>query len=314
VARSRSQDDTRETGDADGGRRAFGHRLARAVLVAAAGAAVAGAAVFGVGALRDQVRSARAYQVSASSLRLVEGPLWMTPGMLAELDVGLLDPDFPQQFSLLDEGVTERIAAAYERCVWVESVKRIEKHDPRVDPLRPPLEIVLKFRRPAAFVESPRGFCLVDASGVRLPGMYREPTLGAERLLVIRGVATRPPDVGEAWFDASLDAGLRVAEAVGPHRERFHLASVDVSNCGGRRDPHETEIALLTESGTRIKWGKAPSPEAARLREKTPEEKLAYLAYVYQQMGGRVDGVLAYIDIPNEAVRRRAATPHRVRS
>ena len=314
MARRRNQHEPRETGDADQGRRAVGYRLARAVLVAAVAAAVAGAAVCGVASLRDQVRSAGAYQVSASSLRLGEGPLWMTPGMLAELDVGLLDPDFPQRFSLLDEGVTERIAAAYARCVWVESVKRIEKHDPRVDPSRPPLEIVLKFRRPVAFVETPRGSCLVDASGVRLPGMYREPALGAERLLVIRGVATRPPEVGQAWLDASLDAGLRVAEAVGPHRDRFQLASVDVSNCGGRRDPHETEIALLTENGTRIKWGKAPSPEAARLREKTPEEKLAYLAYVYRQMGGRVDGVLAYIDIPNEAIRRRPATSHRVRS
>jgi hypothetical protein len=289
-------------------------RVIKAVLTAVVTAAVGCAAVYGLGLLRDEVAAEPAYQVSASSLRLVEGPQWMTPGILAELDVGLLDPDFPQRFSLLDEGVTPRIAAAYERCVWVERVKRIEKHDPRVDPSRPPLEIVLTFRRPTAFVKTPRGYCLLDAKGVRLPGLYREPRLGAQRLLVLRGVASRPPDVGQTWSDAAVAAGLRVSQAVENRRKRFRLVSVDVSNVGGRQDPHETEIALVTQSGTRIKWGKAPSPEAARLREKSPEEKLDYLAYVYEQMGGRVDGVLAYIDIPNEAVRRRSDAGPRLRS
>jgi len=289
-------------------------RVAKAALAAVVTAAVGCVAVYGLGVLREQVAREPAYHVSASSLRLVEGPAWMTPGILAELDVGLLDPDFPQRFSLLDEGVTARIAAAYERCVWVQRVKRIEKHDPRVDPSQPPLEIVLTFRRPVVFVRTPRGHCLLDAKGVRLPGVYREPKLGAERLLVVRGVTTRPPEVGESWADESVSAGLRVARAVGDRRRRFHLASVDVSNVGGRRDPHETEIALVTESGTRIKWGKAPGPEASRLREKSPAEKLAYLAYVYEQMGGQVDGVLAYIDIPNEAVRRRSAAGPRLRS
>ena len=302
------------TADAANAPPASRFRWIKAALAAVVTAGVGCAAVYGLDVLRERVAREPAYQVSASSLRLVEGPSWMTPGILAELDVGLLDPDFPQRFSLLDEGVAARIADAYERCVWVKRVKRIEKRDPRVDPSRPPLEIVLTFRRPVAFVETPRGHCLLDADGVRLPGMYREPRLGAERLLVVRGVTTRPPAVGEAWSDEGVSAGLRVVRAVENRRRRFHLASVDVSNVGGRRDPHESEIALVTESGTRIKWGKAPGPEASRLREKSPAEKLAYLAYVYEQMGGRVDGVLAYIDIPNEAVRRRSAAASRLRS
>ncbi len=299
---------------ADDATRPAPFRWAKAVLAAVVTVAVGGGAVYGLAVLREQVRTAPPYQVSASSLRLVDGPAWLTPGILAELDVALLDPDFPQRFSLLDEGVTRRIAEAYERCVWVEAVKRIEKHDPRVDPDRPPLEIVLTFRRPLAFVRTGRGYCLLDARGVRLPGVYREPRLGAERLLVVRGASVRPPEVGRSWSEAALLAGLRVADAVGPRRERFRLATVDVSNYGGRRDPQEPEIVLVTASGTRIKWGKAPSPEADRLLEKSPAEKLAYLAFVYEQMGGRVDGVLAYIDIPNEAVRRRSATGRRLRS
>ena len=299
----------------NGSGRPVARRVAKTALVALATVVVGGAAMYGLGLLRGHVREAPTHQVSAASLRLVKGPAWMTPAILAELDVGLLDPEFPQQFSLLDDGVLRRIAAAYETCVWVERVERIVKHDPRVDASRPPLEIYLKFHRPAAFVESRGGFCLVDSGGVRLPGVYREPRLGGVELLVISGVTSGPPNVGQVWSDARLDAGVRVAEAVGPKRRLFHLASVDVSNVGGRSDPRETEIALFTDNGTRIKWGKAPTRDAALLQEKTPDEKVAYLDFVYKHLNGQVDGVLAYIDIPNETVRRRpAGTGSRLRS
>jgi len=288
-------------------------RFAVALLLVVAAGAMAAAAVFGLVRLRRHVREAPMFQISAETLRLVKGPSWMTPAMLADLDLLVLDPEFPERFSLLDPGISARLAAAYERSVWVERVKRIEKHDPRVDPTRPPLEVVLTFRRPAAFVETRRGYCLVDAEGVRLPGVYREPQVGACRLLVLRGVETPPPEPGRVWSDASLLAGVKVAQTVAPQRERFRLAWIDVSNVGGRRDPRESEIALVTASGTRIRWGRAPGPEAERL-EKSPAEKLAYLSYVYDQLGGRVDGVLAYIDIPNEAVCPRSSRAPRLRS
>ncbi|MCX5675594.1 MAG: hypothetical protein NTX87_11365, partial [Planctomycetota bacterium] len=67
-------------------------------------------------------------------------------------------------------------------------------------------------------------------------------------------------------------------------------------------------IALWTANDTRIKWGKAPGPGAVILEEKTPEEKVAYLDYVYQFLHGEVDGYLSYIDVQNEAIRRRATT------
>jgi hypothetical protein len=279
--------------------------VARTALVALTTVLVGGAAMYGLTLLRGHVREAPTHQVSAGSLRLVKGPAWMTPAVLAELDVALLDPAFPQRFSLLDDGVLRRIAAAYESCVWVERVERIVKRDPRADLSRPPLEIHLKFRRPAVFVESRGGFCLIDAAGVRLPGVYVEPRLGGVELLVVSGAGSERPDVGQVWSDARVDAGVRVAEAVALKRRQFRLASIDVSNVGGRRDPRETEVALLTAKGTRIKWGKAPTADAALLQEKTPEEKVAYLDFVYKHMNGQVDGVLAYIDIPNEAVRRR---------
>jgi len=281
-------------------------RLLRGTLVALLTAAVGCGAIWGFDALRQQVRLSPGYQVSSESLRLVKGPSWMTPAILAELDVASLDPEFPREFSLLDEGISARIAAAYERSLWVDRVERIVKHDPRVDPQNPPLEVFLKFRRPIAFVQVQDGFALVDDQGVRLPGLYREPRLGAARFLVITGVPWLTPRPGQGWDDPSLQAGVQVACAVEPKREAFRLASIDVSNFGYRRDRRDTEIALYTVSETRIKWGKAPSSEAELLQEKTLVEKVAYLDYVYQTMHGRVDGVLAYIDVQNEVILRRS--------
>lgn len=299
---------SKERAEGDKPARSLAFRMAKGALVALVTAGVGFGVVYGLDALRADVRAAPTHQMSAASLRLVKGPPWMTPAILGELDVALLDPEFPQRFSLLDEGVSRRIAAAYERCVWVERVQRIVKHDPRVDATVPPLEVHLKFRRPMAFVKSPEGYCLVDDKGVRLPGVYAQPRLGAMELMVVTGVTSRVPNVGQPWRDPSVEGAVRVAEAVGSKREAFRLVSVDVSNYGGRRDPRDSEVALFTANNTRIKWGRAPTREAAMLQEKTLDQKVAYLDYVYQRLEGQVDGVLAYIDIPNEAVRRRSAS------
>jgi hypothetical protein len=293
----------------------LGWRLLKGALVALVTAALGCGILYGLDELRDNVRISPGYVMTSECLKLVKGPSWMTPEVLAELEVVRLDPDLPKRFSLLDAEVGPRLAAAYERSPWVAQVERIVKHDPRVDPSRPPLEVFLKFRRPIAFVQIPDGFYLADDQGVRLPGLYREPRLGATRLIVITGAPAYAPDPGQAWTDPSLLAAVKVAAAVEPRRETFRLASIDVSNFGGRHDPRDTEIALYTTNDTRIKWGKAPTSEAAMLQEKSPAEKVAYLEYVYKTLQGRVDGVLVYIDIPNEAIRHRSTdVATRVRS
>jgi hypothetical protein len=286
----------------------FVWRALKVVLVALATAAVGCGFLYALDVFRAEVRVSPGYVMTADSLRLVTYPKWMTEAILSELDVGRLDPEFPYRFSLLDPGVCERIARAYERCLWVERVERIVKHDPRVDPGRAPLEVFLKFRRPLAFVQGRDGFCLLDERGVRLPGVYAEPRLGATKFLVVTGIPALPPEPGQAWSDPAVQAALKVADVVDARREAWRLATIDLSNYGGRRDPRDTEITLWTVNDTRIKWGKAPGPGAVILEEKTPEEKVAYLDYVYQFLHGQVDGHLLYIDVQNEAIRRRATT------
>ena len=309
----------RQTQDGEAGekkKRAFAFRALKGACVALVTIAIGCGICYGLSVLRDGMRESPVYRMSSDSLRLVKGPDWMTPTIRAEVAAGLLPPGFPGEFSLLDEAMSPRIAAAYEKCVWVERVERIVKHDPRADPDRPPLEVYLRFRRPTAMVRYRDGLVLVDDKGVRLPGMYGEPRLGAMHFLEISGVNSSPPAPGQVWADPAVRAGVRVVEAVESKREAFRLVAVDVSNYGGKKVRGDSEIALLTVSKkTCIKWGKAPSPEAEKLDEKTPEEKVAYLDFVYKRMNGQVDGVLSYIDIPNMVVRRLPpATVTRVRS
>ena len=281
-------------------------RFMKGALVALVTAAVGCGALYGLDVLRENLRESPSYQMTLENLRLVKGPSWMTPAIKADLDIARLDPEFPSRFSLLDSDVCARVAAAYGRSLWVESVERVIKHDPRSDADTPPLEVFLKFRRPLAFIQVRDGFCLVDEKGIRLPGLYGEPALGPVKLMVVTGVPAAPPNPGELWLDPSLQAAVKVTGAVDPRREAFRLTTIDVSNFGGRHDPRDTEIALYTANDTRIKWGKAPSTEAAMLQEKSLSEKVAYLEYVYKALHGQVDGVLSYIDIPNEAIRRRS--------
>ncbi|MCX5684745.1 MAG: hypothetical protein NT049_13800 [Planctomycetota bacterium] len=298
----------KESGDAPKAAKFSIWRLMKGVLVALGTAAVGCGVLYALDFFHDDIRVAPGYVMTSDSLRLVKYPRWMTPAILAELDVSLLDPAFPQRFSLLDADVCEKIAAAYEKCPWIEKVERIVKHDPRVDPKRPPLEVTLRFRRPLAFIQQRDGFVLMDEHCTRLPGVYSEPRLGAEKFLVVTGIAAAPPEAGQEWKDAAVQAALRVADAVEDRRETYKLATIDMSNFGHVRDPRDTEIAIWTASDTRIKWGRAPSREAVILQEKTPDEKVAYLDYVYKTQKGQVDGQLSYIDIPNEAIRRRTAT------
>ncbi len=308
-------------------------RLAKGVGAVAAVAAGVCGLVWGFQELGASVATHPDYVVSRDELELAAGPSWMTPAMLAELDLRTLDPEFPATFSLLDPAVCARLAAAYARSPWVERVERVVKHDPRFaaraqraaadDPEADPpraLEVQLVFRRPLAFVERAGGLALVDEKGVRLPGTYREPRLrpvGATEdlsLLVITGVRSAPPEPGRRWDDATVEAGVKVARGLAPRRARFDLAKIDVSNVGYRQDSQRSEVAVYTSRGTEIRWGKAPTRQAALLEEKTVGEKVGFLDYVYQRFGG-LDGRFEYIDVPNHVYKPRATPPvHRLRS
>ena len=98
--------DTAEKESGAKARTPFVWRLLKGALVALLTAAVGCGVVWGLDALRKEVRLSPGYQMSSESLRCVTGPSWMTPEILAGLNVESLDPEFPRQFSLLDEDIS----------------------------------------------------------------------------------------------------------------------------------------------------------------------------------------------------------------
>lgn len=272
------------------------------VLLVSAGLAALG---FGLHLVRQSVAELPEYRVRSADLRLIQGPRWMTPEIAAGLDI---TADLPEEFSLLDEQIAGRIVAAYARKVWVKRVLRVAKHYPQPGSEAAPIEVHLEFRSPVAFVAIGDRYYLVDSEGIRLPGVYSGPRLGDAEFFVISGARGRVPLPGQKWQSPEIVAGVRVASSLASRRYAFNLARIDVSNIGGRRDPGVSEIAIYTHRLTRIDWGKPPGPRTDIL-EKPLLKKIAYLDYVYEKFGGRIDGQLIYVDVPNESIRRRPSLP-----
>ncbi len=174
--------------------------------------------------------------------------------------------------SLLDGELVERVGRAFESCPWVRRVTSVE----RVFPSQ--LRVRFEYRRAHAAVRGPNGhLVLVDAEGVRLPGVWVEPPT-CDRAAVISGVASLPPEPGRAWNDPALRAALALADfaAESPLLGRLRVREIDVSNFGGRVDPRRSEVTLATASGCAVQWGRT----APRFGDPTPEEKLANLREV----------------------------------
>ena len=204
-----------------------------------------------------------------------------TPKVQARLAPGWADRDGVEVVrvgkdgtSLYDPGLVERVGRAFEECPWIRRVTTVERVFP--DQLR----VRFEYRVPHAAVRRNDGFVIVDAEGVRLPGVYADPPRPCERTVVIVGVASPPPAPGRPWKDPALTAAMGLADFAqgNPLLARLKVREVDVSNIGGRVDARRSEVLFVTASGCAIAWGRAPG--AGRFGEASAEEKLENLREV----------------------------------
>lgn len=173
--------------------------------------------------------------------------------------------------TVLDPGLVERVARAFQACPWVRRVEGVERFFPNR------LHVRLEYRRPHVAVRTSVGFAVVDPEGVRLPGLY-ETAAFCDRPTVLAGVSSRLPEPGKRWEDPGIAAGIAMADAVAasPLLARARIREIDVSNAGGRVDPGRSEIALVAPNGCMLYWGRAGS----RFGDPTSEEKLEQLREV----------------------------------
>ncbi len=212
-----------------------------------------------VARIRSDALALEGYTVHPEVVR-AEGsvPPWLTRDDLEELRGSIAELE---SFSVFDGAVRARLERALEENPWVRRVKYVRRELPNA------AEVILDIRKPIAWVERRSNeYYLVDRHGVRLPNRYRDPIGGLPYPMpVIRAGSGRlvaPPTAGEPWNDPYVEAGVAVAIELyalyeSPMASDIRIASIDVTNLGGRQQANESEILLQTVDGVAIEWGRS---------------------------------------------------------
>ncbi|MBI3461658.1 MAG: hypothetical protein HY000_01155 [Planctomycetes bacterium] len=197
---------------------------------------------------RAQVQQQERFRVSLASVELSPLPVWIHGDLLGEVKFlsGL-----PDTVNTLEPNLAERLRSAFALHPWVCEVLEVRITQPAT------IRVQLAYREPVAVVRTARSLEPVDREGVLLPAAgFPNP----EVYLTVSGVRSTPTGpAGTRWDDSAVGAAARVAEAVTPHHRTLGLTTLDVS----RYRPNAaaaSQIYLLTEQGTRVKWGR-PDPD-----------------------------------------------------
>lgn len=248
-------------------------RSALLALLAVAG--IAGSA-YGLRRLEAQVRRQAA---DAGPARIVflhrpEGLASVTESALA----GFADVPWSHPTLCAD------IAAALRATGWVRSVESVHRFPDRR------IEVGCTYRRPVAMVHTPRGCCLIDADGVRLPGWYtNDPAF-----MLIVGVTEPPPASGEAWSTPEVRSAIELIQLLAAEAFSEQITGVVVQPRATSGTVRPGPLILATDrAGGRIVWG---SPIGEEIEENTVEQKLRLLRGNFQRFG-RVDADRPLIDV-----------------
>jgi hypothetical protein len=186
--------------------------------------------------------------------------------------------DLPDRVNVRDDGLAERLAAAFAKHPWVKKVERVEVTPPgrvRVQVVfrTPVLAVAHRWegkgkddpfpRMPSFQGDDPlAGARAVDAEGVLLP-----PTAPLAGLPILFD-KTAPPSgpAGAPWGDPAVEAAARTAGFLHPYRDRLHVNAIDTV---------DGDIVLSGLFTFRVLWGSAPGAE--KPEEATAAQKIERL-------------------------------------
>lgn len=145
--------------------------------------------------LRRELRDNPRFNVSFADLQLVPEPPMARPAFLAEVQyLSSLSDDV----SLLDESATERLARAFTKHPWVQSVERVEIAQRTII-------VKLAYRVPVLAVRNGTQLRAVDSNGVLLPAAASTDGLP----IYPDDVAPPVGPTGTHWGDARLEQAAR---------------------------------------------------------------------------------------------------------
>lgn len=273
--------------------RASKSRRRRIVAAALLVALAAGACFFVWQHVRARVLSGSQYQVHAEQINVTPAPEWIRGDIKADV---LRDVTRAGPLSLLDEDLTVRLAGAFSTHPWVARVDRVAKRFPSG------VDVALAYRVPVAMVEvqDGDGVLPVDEHGVVLPtrdstGQPNFTAEEAERFPRITEIHTMPAGpVGTRWGDAGVLGGAQIAAALAGDWKALDLTAIVPWERKPASSGVEYTFALVTRSGTKIFWGRAPGTEVGS--EVPAGEKISQLKLYANQNGGTLDGPDILID------------------
>jgi hypothetical protein len=219
------------------------------------------------------------FRVDAARAELLASPDWLPSEWLDEARGAIAAHG---AFSIFSDAELAGIRADLESLPWVKGVHEVERALPRT------VRLAVTPRSPVASVECGGSLVLVDEESIVLPVA----TFAADRIAAMPRIVRwrgefSPPRIGQAWNDPAVQDGVSVALTIPKFRATLpgiQVAKIDVTNSGGKVDPRESELLLVTPQNVKIKWGRAPRTHV--FGELPVEAKLENLARVDRKFPG----------------------------
>ncbi|MCD4823073.1 MAG: hypothetical protein K8S55_00560 [Phycisphaerae bacterium] len=244
-------------------------------------------------------------------------PAWMPPTLARFIARGLTTPDIDFQDSSLCREVY-KLASKSPWIASVDEVRRIRKAGEN----RGAIRVRVKFRQAIARVRYKRKSYFVDSGGVVLPydevpqweayvggrkrnyifedAVPRSVQVSAKHYIVIEGVRTAAPVVGQRWDAADLQEGLKLVKLLRTRKYVNQIAMVDVRNHGLRVSNTDPELRIWAQvahsRATDILFGRFPYAGGGDWVI-SPQRKLKYLDRCVTANGGRLAGIKDHLDL-----------------
>jgi hypothetical protein len=218
------------------------------------------------------------YRLNADDIRFSDPPAWVPRTFLRDV---FREGGLPEELSLLDDGLVDKIAAAFQKDAWVDRVVSVRKD------FTQHITVVLQYRKPVAFVATETERYPIDKEATLLP----PPSFpaGSDELPVIRNAHSTPQGLaGAAWGDRIVEGAAHLAEILGPCWKKLQLESIQIPDgAAPRSGPGDTIYELRTVGGSHIIWGRAPGSDHPG--ELTFQQKIGRLEDYAARNGGFSD-------------------------
>ena len=224
----------------------FRPRILLAIGLLAATAVLAPA----LGRLMPDLSQRSEYRLRSSEIQIPDPPSWVPASLVEQV---CERSELPDELSVLEEDLAQRIAEAFEQHPWVEGRVNVQLSVPAA------IRVDFEYRKPVAMVAIGGGFYPVDNEGTLLPPRDFAPSQ-VERFPVITGIERAPTRrAGASWGDQRVTGAARLAVVLVPYWREWKLKAIEVPpRPDSRQSYDELEFTLTTQGGSRINWGLAP--------------------------------------------------------